>query len=175
MQRHFWQKRTLAWWTTSQIASLATSQRKDTLQNSHLCSRFLWWFPATIPVIWSFCVHSIMYSPFHLPVLMKKLSCARWKLGGFGHRFRCPLAGAAPPPLPHPTQQFPLTVKNFHLIEKLKLLPSLSYLDPLEDFFAPWTAVCIADLSVKGRRGRECDGRRDGVGGGGESDWGSYV
>ena len=46
------------------------------------------------------------------------------------------------------------------------LLPSLSYLDPLEDFvfLFSWTAVvCVADLSVtaKGRE-RVSDGRRDG-------------
>ena len=37
---------------------VAASQRKDYFQNIHLCVPFLRWYPATIPVIVSLCIHS---------------------------------------------------------------------------------------------------------------------
>ena len=60
-QSRFSQKQTEACYTTSPGAP---SQRKDAFQDSHLCFSFLWWYPATISVILSLCVHSISYSPF---------------------------------------------------------------------------------------------------------------
>ena len=63
-QSHFSQKQTWGCYTTSQKASLAPSQRKDSFQDSHLYFSFLWWYPATISVILSLCVHSISYFPF---------------------------------------------------------------------------------------------------------------
>ena len=92
---------------------LAPSQRKDTFQDSHLCLSFLWWYPATISVILSLCVHSISYSPFQL----------RWKTS-----FQCkvetqglwsPVVFCSGAPClkqsssPHPTQLLRLTVQNF--------------------------------------------------------------
>ena len=53
---------------------------------------------------------------------------------------------------------------NFSQNFSTLLMPSLSYLDPLEDFFSflSWTAfVCVANLSVKGRESDSewCKGR----------------
>ena len=63
-QSRFSQKQTWACYITSQKNSLAPSKRKDSFQDSHHCLSFLWWYPATISVILSLCVHSISYSPF---------------------------------------------------------------------------------------------------------------
>ena len=123
-QSRFSQKQRWACYTTSQKAPLAPFQRKDTFQDSHLCLSFLWWYPATISVVLSLCVHSISYS---VPVPMKKtLSCAKWKLKGYGHRS-----------FPTSDTVAPSHSSKLLLRPSSALLPSPSYLDSLEDLRSP--------------------------------------
>ena len=87
----------------------------------------------------------------------KNLSCARWRFMGFSHRsfsFRRPLSGTTF--LPTSDTAVPSHSSKLRLKPSCSLLPSLSYLDPLEDLFLlvlfSWTAVVrVADLSLKGR------------------------
>ena len=111
-QSLFLQKQTWACFTTSRKASLALSQRKDTFQVSHLCSSFLWWYPATISVILSLWVHSISYSPFQF-WWKNSFQCKMETQGLWSPVVVCSGACLEQSSSPHPTQLLPLTVQNF--------------------------------------------------------------
>ena len=109
----FRKKQTWACYTASQKASLASSQRKETFQDSHLCLSFLWWYRATISVILSLCVHSISYSPFQFQSKNSFL-CKMETEGLWPPVVLCSGApGLELSSSPHPTQLLPLTVQDF--------------------------------------------------------------
>ena len=129
---------------TSQKASLAPSQRQDTFQDSHLFDRILFkiatfvfnFFDSTLPPYLSSCLS--VYTPSHTLCSSsdeKTLSCAKWKLKGFGHRsfsVQAPLVwNSLPPHIRHSCSlsQFKTSIET----SSSSLLPSQSYLDSLED------------------------------------------
>ena len=117
-----WQKETWACYITSQKASVASSQRKDTFQDRHLCLWFLWWYRANISHPVSLCTLSVFR-------WKKTLSCPKWKLTGFGHRsfsVQAPLVwNSLPPNIRHSSSlsQFKTSLKTFLFTSAFSELP----------------------------------------------------
>ena len=125
--------------------------------------------------------HLVSLCTLHLalsvPAPMKKtLSCAKWKLKGFGHRsfsVQAPLVwNSLPPHVRHSCflSQFKTSLKTFlftSAFSELPWFPRRFEIFPLIDCWC----LCVYDLSV---RARVTVGRRDGEGAGvglGGRDW----
>ena len=109
-----------------------SQSKKDTFQDSHLCLSFLWWYPATISVFLFLCVQSISYSLFRFRWKNNNkttVSCAKWKLKGFGYRsfsVQTPLVwNSLPPHIRHSRSlsQFKTSLKTFLFTSAFSELP----------------------------------------------------